>query len=145
MGLLAEELQDEVRQLEAQNYEEAKEWASQGVHPCVCGPPCTDTCDEALHELIECYRPKRLHVQMRYLSRKSKADEESGWRTAILVRERLFSLALRSCWHTSRCTSNAILAAKAAATAGAKARGEHFLRAMSDWAAVALPCVRRRA
>ncbi len=48
VGLLPEELQDEVRQLEAQNYEEAKEWASHGVHPGICGPPCTDTCDDAL-------------------------------------------------------------------------------------------------
>jgi hypothetical protein len=85
MALLAEELQDDVRQLEAQNYEEAKEWASHGVHPGICGPPCTDTCDDALHELIEYYRPKRLHVQMRYLSRKSKSDEESGLWTATLV------------------------------------------------------------
>lgn len=91
MGLLAEELQDEVRQLEAQNYEEAKEWASRGVHPCVCGPPCTDTCDDALHELIEYYRPKRLHVQMRYLSRKSKADEKSGAWTAALVQTIFFT------------------------------------------------------
>lgn len=91
MTLLAEELQDEVRQLEAQNYEEAKEWASHGVHPCVYGPPCTDTCDEALHELIEYYRPKRLHVQMRYLSRKSKSDEESGSWTATLVQTIFFA------------------------------------------------------
>ena len=56
-----------------------------GVHPCMCGPPCTDTCDDALHELIEYYRPKRLHVQMRYLARKSKSDEESGSWTATVV------------------------------------------------------------
>ncbi|MFZ0882149.1 MAG: DUF4231 domain-containing protein [Candidatus Acidiferrales bacterium] len=91
VGLLAEELQDEVRQLEAQNYEEAKEWASHGVHPGICGPPCVDTCDEALHELIEYYRPKRLHVQMRYLARKSKADEQSGSWTATLVQTIFFA------------------------------------------------------
>jgi Protein of unknown function (DUF4231) len=90
MVLLAEELQDEVRQLEAQNYEEAEEWASRGVHPGICGPPCTDTCDEALHELIEYYRPKRLHVQMRYLARKSKSDEESGSRSATVVQTIFF-------------------------------------------------------
>lgn len=80
-----------MRQLEARNYDEAKEWSSHGVHPCVCGPPCTDTCDEALHELIEYYRPKRLHVQMRYLSRKSKADEKSGSWTAALVQTVFFA------------------------------------------------------
>ena len=105
MGLLAEELQDEVRQLEAQNYVEAKEWASRGVHPCVCGPPCTDTCDDALHELIEYYRPKRLHVQMRYLSRKSKADEKSGG--GLPPSSKRFSLrALLLSWRTSPCTGN---------------------------------------
>ncbi|MGA8023676.1 MAG: DUF4231 domain-containing protein [Candidatus Acidiferrales bacterium] len=138
MGLLAEELQDEVRQLEAQNYEEAKEWASQGVHPCVCGPPCTDTCDEALHELIEYYRPKRLHVQMRYLSRKSKADEESGWRTAILVQTIFFASFAFVLAHVALHV-NAILAAKAAATAGAKAEASTFLEQCLIGAAVALP------
>ena len=79
MALLAEELQDEVRKLEAQNYEEAKAWSSQGSHPSVCGPPCVDTCDEALHELIEYYRPKRLHVQTeRGLSRIGNPAPMSG-------------------------------------------------------------------
>lgn len=91
MKLLAEELQDEVRALEGQNYDEAKEWAAQGAHPNVCGPPCMDTCDKALHELIEYYRPKRLHVQMRYLTRKSKEDEKSGSWTATLVQAIFFA------------------------------------------------------
>lgn len=91
IALLAEELQDDVRKLEAQNYEDAKAWSSQGLHPSVCGPPCVDTCDEALHELIEYYRPKRLHVQMAYLDRKSSADERTGSTTATIVQTIFFA------------------------------------------------------
>jgi Protein of unknown function (DUF4231) len=93
MALLEEELRDEVDKLEAQNYEEAKAWAAQGAHPCLCGPPSSDGCDtdKALHELVDYYRLKRLHVQMHYLSRKSKSDEKSGSWTALLVQALFFA------------------------------------------------------
>src|SRR5277367_985488 len=86
MKLLREELEDEVRRLEGHNYERAKAWASEGVHPRICAPPCEDTCDEALHELIDYYRPKRLHTQTEYLSQKAEKSERKGARTARVVR-----------------------------------------------------------
>ena len=104
MALLAEELQDDVRKLEAQNYEDAKAWSSQGLHPSVCGPPCMDTCDEALHELIEYYRPKRLHVQMPISIANPSADEESGINGRQQSCRQYFSRALHLSWHTSPCT-----------------------------------------
>jgi hypothetical protein len=93
MALLEEELRDEVDKLEAQNYDEAKAWSSHGAHPCLCGPPSADGCDtdKALHELVDYYRLKRLHVQRHYLSRKSKSDERSGSWTALLVQTLFFA------------------------------------------------------
>ena len=55
--LLREELEDEVRRLEGHNYDRAKAWASEGVRPRICAPPCENTCDEALHELIDTIGP----------------------------------------------------------------------------------------
>jgi hypothetical protein len=86
MTLLREELEDEVRRLEAHNYEKAKAWASQGVHPRICAPPCETPCEDALHELIDYYRPKRLHSQTEYLSQKAKKSEAKGAWTARVVR-----------------------------------------------------------
>ncbi len=86
MSLLKEELQDDVRKLESQTYDDARAWSSKGVHPRVFGPPCVGTCDEALHELVEYYRPKRLRVQMDYLARKSEVNERRGAWTATVVR-----------------------------------------------------------
>jgi Protein of unknown function (DUF4231) len=86
MRLLREELEDEVRRLEAHNYEKAKAWASEGVHPRICAPPCETPCEDALHELIDYYRPKRLHSQTEYLSQKAKKSERKGAWTARVVR-----------------------------------------------------------
>ena len=86
MKLLREELEDEVHKLEAHNYEKAKAWASEGVHPRICAPPCENTCDEALHELIDYYRPKRLHTQTEYLSQRAEKSERKGAWTARVVR-----------------------------------------------------------
>ncbi len=86
MKLLREELEDEVRRLEGHNYDRAKAWASEGVHPRICAPPCKNTCDEALHELIDYYRPKRLHSQTEYLSQKAEKSEGNGAWTARVVR-----------------------------------------------------------
>jgi hypothetical protein len=86
MRLLREELEDEVRRLEAHNYEKAKAWASEGVHPRICAPPCETPCEDALHELIDYYRPKRLHSQTEYLSQKAKKSEGKGAWTARVVR-----------------------------------------------------------
>ena len=86
MKLLREELEDEVHRLEGHNYEKAKAWASEGVHPRICAPPCENICDEALHELIEYYRPKRLHSQTEYLSQKADKSERRGAWTARVVR-----------------------------------------------------------
>ena len=91
MKLLREELEDEVHKLEGHNYERAKAWASEGVHPRICAPPCEDTCDEALHELIDYYRPKRLHSQTEYLSRKAEKSEATGAWTARVVRWLFFT------------------------------------------------------
>jgi hypothetical protein len=91
VDLLKEELEDDVRNIEAQNYEEARTWSSQGVIPSVCAAPCIDTCDVALHELIEYYRPKRLHVQMDYLVRKSKWGEIRGSRSSLVVQMLFFA------------------------------------------------------
>jgi hypothetical protein len=86
MKLLREELEDEVRRLEGHNCEKAKAWASEGVHPRICAPPCEKTCDEALHELIDYYRPKRLYSQTEYLSQKAEKSEKTGAWTARVVR-----------------------------------------------------------
>ena len=86
MKLLREELEDEVRRLEGHNFEKAKAWASEGVHPRICAPPCEKTCDEALHELIDYYRPKRLHSQTEYLSQKAEKSENAGAWTSRVVR-----------------------------------------------------------
>jgi Protein of unknown function (DUF4231) len=82
---IAEDLDDEVHEVGAQNYDGVKSWASQGTAPAVCELPRVVGCDVALHELIEYYRQKRLHVQMDYLKRKSFSDEASGSWTAIAV------------------------------------------------------------
>lgn len=136
MALLEEELRDEVDKLEAQNYEEAKAWSSQGMHPCLCGPPSTDSCDAdaALHELIDYYRGKRLYVQMHYLARKSKSDEGSGSSTALLVQTLFFASFAFVVAHVA-VHVNAILAAKG----GAKAEESPFLEQWLIGAAVALP------
>jgi hypothetical protein len=86
MKLLREELEADVHKLEGHNYERAKAWASAGVYPCICAPPCENTCDEALHELIDYYRPKRLHSQIDYLSQKAEKVERQGAWTARVVR-----------------------------------------------------------
>jgi len=86
MNLLREELQDEVHKIEAQNYDKVKEWASEGVRPRVCAPPCEKICDSALQEFVDYYRVKRLHVQTNYLKRKSESSEEIGAKTAMIVR-----------------------------------------------------------
>jgi hypothetical protein len=91
MKLLREELEDEVHRLEGHNYEKAKAWASEGVHPRICAPPCADTCDEALHELIDYYRPKRLHTQTEYLSQKAEKSESTGAWTSLVVRALFFT------------------------------------------------------
>jgi hypothetical protein len=86
MKLLREELEAEVHKLETHNYDKAKAWASAGVYPRICAPPCANTCDEALHELIDYYRPKRLHSQTEYLSQKAEKSERKGAWTARVVR-----------------------------------------------------------
>ncbi len=91
MKLLREELEDEVHKLEGHNYDRAKAWASEGVRPRICAPPCENTCDEALHELIDYYRPKRLHSQTEYLSRKAEKSEATGAWTARVVRWLFFT------------------------------------------------------
>jgi hypothetical protein len=91
MKLLREELEDEVHTLEAHNYENAKAWASEGVHPRICAPPCETPCEGALHELIDYYRPKRLHSQTEYLSQKAKKSEGKGAWTARVVRWLFFT------------------------------------------------------
>jgi hypothetical protein len=91
MKLLREELEDEVHRLEAHNYEKAKAWASEGVHPRICAPPCETPCEDALHELIDYYRPKRLHSQTEYLSQKAKKSEGKGAWTARVVRWLFFT------------------------------------------------------
>jgi hypothetical protein len=82
---LAEDLNEDVREVGAQNYDAVKTWASQGAAPAICESPRAVGCEAALHELIEYYRQKRLHVQMNYLERKSSSDEDTGSRTAIVV------------------------------------------------------------
>lgn len=136
MALLEEELRDEVDKLEAQNYEEAKAWSSQGAHPCLCGPPSTDGCDtdKALHELVDYYRRKRLHVQMHYLARKSKSDERSGLWTALLVQTLFFASFAFVVAHVA-VHVNAILAARG----GAKAEESALLEQWLIGAAVGLP------
>jgi len=93
--LLREELEDEVHRLEGHNYEKAKEWASEGVHPRICVPPsdpaCEPNCERALHELIDYYRPKRLHSQTEYLSQKAEKSEKKGARTGKVVRWLFFT------------------------------------------------------
>jgi hypothetical protein len=133
---LEEELRDEVDKLEAQNYEEAKAWSSQGAHPCLCGPPSADNCDteKALHELIDYYRLKRLHVQMHYLARKSKSDERSGSWTGLLVQTLFFASFAFVVAHVA-VHVNAILAAKD----GAKAQESPFLTQCLIGAAIGLP------
>ena len=91
MTLLREELEDEVRRLEAHKYEKAKAWASEGVHPRICAPPCETPCEDALHELIDYYRPKRLHSQTEYLSQKAEKSERKGAWTARVVRWLFFA------------------------------------------------------
>src|SRR5271169_5173180 len=91
MDRLREELGDEVRKYEGHNFAKAKAWAAEGVHPRICAPPCADTCDEALHELIEYYRPKRLHTQTEYLSQKFRKSEERGAWSARVVRGVFFA------------------------------------------------------
>src|SRR5580704_19432268 len=86
LKLLREELVDEVHRLEGHNYEKARAWASEGVHPRICAPPCETTCEDALHELIDYYRPKRLQAQTEYLSQKAEKSETQGARTARVVR-----------------------------------------------------------
>jgi hypothetical protein len=86
LNLLREELQDEVHEIEAQNYDKVKEWASEGVRPRVCAPPCEKICDLALQEFVDYYRVKRLHVQTNYLKQKSESSEARGARTAMIVR-----------------------------------------------------------
>jgi hypothetical protein len=135
-ALLEEELRDEVGKLEAQNYEEAKAWSSQGAHPCLCGPPSPDGCDtdKALHELVDYYRLKRLHAQMHYLARKSKSDERSGSWTALLVQTLFFASFAFVVAHVA-VHVNAILAARG----GAKAEESPFLEQWLIGAAVGLP------
>src|ERR1700734_732221 len=95
VNLLREELEDEVHRLEGHNYEKAKEWASEGVHPRICVPPsdpaCEPNCERALHELIDYYRPKRLHSQTEYLSQKAEKSEKKGARTGKVVRWLFFT------------------------------------------------------
>jgi hypothetical protein len=91
MKLLREELEDEVRRLEGHNYEKAKAWASEGVRPRICAPPCEGTCDEALHELIDYYRPKRLHLQTEYLSQKAEKSERTCAWSSLAVRWLFFT------------------------------------------------------
>jgi hypothetical protein len=86
MNLLREELRDEVHKIEAQNYDKVKEWATEGVRPRVCAPPCEKICDLALREFVDYYRVKRLHVQTNYLKQKSESGEARGARTAMIVR-----------------------------------------------------------
>jgi hypothetical protein len=82
----ASELEEEVREISAQNYEAAKEWAAKGVHPRVAAPPCEGKCPNALHELVDYYIPKRLDVQINYLERKSGVVERRGLWTSMAVR-----------------------------------------------------------
>jgi Protein of unknown function (DUF4231) len=91
MKLLREELEDEVHRLEGHNYEKARAWASEGVHPRICAPPCEPTCVDALHELIDYYRPKRLHSQTEYLSQKAEQSERKGAWTGRVVRWLFFT------------------------------------------------------
>ena len=75
----ANEFREEVEEIAAQKYEEAKAWAAKGIHPVkLRAPPCSDRCPEALHELVDYYVPKRLDVQIRYLERRSERQEQRG-------------------------------------------------------------------
>jgi hypothetical protein len=81
----ASDLEREVREIASQNYDDAKEWAANGVHPHVARPPCSDRCQPALHELVDYYIPKRLDVQIRYLEGKSNYVERWGMWTSMAV------------------------------------------------------------
>jgi hypothetical protein len=81
----ASELQEEVEEIAAQKYEDAKAWAAKGVHPKSACVPCEDRCPEALHELVDYYVPKRLDVQIRYLEGRSERQEKRGEQTATYV------------------------------------------------------------
>lgn len=82
----AAELQEDVEEISAQNYEDAKAWAAKGIHPRSACAPCEDRCPEALHELVDYYVPKRIEVQIRYLEGRSEKQERRGARLAMIVR-----------------------------------------------------------
>jgi hypothetical protein len=135
MKLLREELEDEVHRLEGHNYEKAKAWASEGVHPRICAPPCEDTCDEALHELIDYYRPKRLHSQTEYLSQKAEKSEGTGAWTSLAVRGLFFAsfaFVLAHLVLQSPTLYEKYMARRHAQEAAAQAAAEHGTHARED-------------
>ena len=83
----ASELEEDVEEISGQKYDDAKVWASKGIHPKAACAPCENRCPEALHELVDYYVPKRLEVQIRYLERRSERQEHLGERysTAVLA------------------------------------------------------------
>jgi hypothetical protein len=68
-------------------YEDVAERAAQGVVPDVSEIHCPDSCHEALQEIIQYYRDKRLATQMDYLAAKSDEEESGGrvWRLATSI------------------------------------------------------------
>src|ERR1700683_167277 len=86
------EVRDAVRALHGLVYEDVAERAAQGVIPDVSEIHCPDSCHEALQEIIQYYRDKRLATQMDYLAAKSE-EEESGGRVGRLATSILFFVA----------------------------------------------------
>jgi hypothetical protein len=97
---LAEDLNEDIREVGAQNYDAVKTWASQGTAPAICESPRAVGCEAALHELIEYYRQKRLHVQMNYLER-SLPRTKTPDRGPRLSSNSFSSPVLRLFWLTS--------------------------------------------
>ena len=81
----ASDLDEEVQEIAVRDYDDAKNWASKGIHPRISEPPCSDRCQTALHELVDYYVPKRLDVQIGYLEGKADSTEDWGRWTAIPV------------------------------------------------------------
>jgi hypothetical protein len=81
------EVRDAVRALHGLVYEDVAERAAQGVIPDVSEIHCPDSCHEALQEIIQYYRDKRLATQMDYLAAKSDEEESGGrvWRLATSI------------------------------------------------------------
>jgi hypothetical protein len=86
-----EEVRAAVRVLQGLVYEDVKERAAQGVIPDPSEIHCPESCHEALHEIIEYYRDKRLNTQMDYLAFKSEEEEKGGIISHLLTNILFFS------------------------------------------------------